>query len=477
MSRQTINDTPLQYQSDDTIIALASGRGAAGVAVIRLSGPAAIAILRQVFRPRRTAPVDFHNPAETSRLIYGTIVDREGVPLDDCLVVAMPAPRTFTGEDVAEIQCHGSPAVIARILETCIAAGARPAEPGEFSRRAFLNGKMDLAQAEALSDLIAANSEAARRLALRQLRGGLSARIRRLNSDLIDAAAEIEAHLDFPDEDIPELTQTRVSERMQSALADMRQLLAGHDKARLRQEGARVILAGEPNAGKSSLFNALVGRERAIVSPHPGTTRDTIEAVIEIGGLAVTLVDTAGIRESTDEIERIGIDRTQDEIAQADLILHLSENPASPGGQPFWPRLEGADPSRVIPVWTKRDHCPPGTAAVAEAHASEANPYIEVSTATGHGLADLEACLRQHLPGVAAEEESSGEMSRVRQAESLRKAVESTERAFATFSSGESGDLVMVDLRDALMHVGEIIGERLDEQILDRIFSTFCLGK
>lgn len=455
-------------ETEDTIVALASARGMAGVAVIRLSGKEAREVLGKIFTPRSRA--EQGSPAQWThgKLVYGTIMDETGDPVDDCLCVVMHGPASFSGENVAEIQCHGSGVIIERILELCVAAGARPADPGEFSRRAFLNGKMDLAQAEALSDLIAANSESARRLALRQLRGGLSARLREINSQLIDAAAEIEAHIDFPEEDIPQLAQAAILDRMDAGIVGMEKLLAGHEKARVHREGVRIILAGEPNAGKSSLFNALVGRERAIVTPHAGTTRDTLEATVEIKGVAVTLVDTAGIRDEAGEIEKIGIERAHEEIRQADLVLHLAEgNGDTP---PDWPRLEAAEPDRVLRVWSKRDHVVPHSPV------DEAKDYIELSVKTGYGLSLLEKHVLDRLLG-SDNDGVDAEMSRVRHAENLRKALQATRLARAAFADGMSGDLVMVDLRDALSYIGEILGERLDEQILDRIFSTFCLGK
>lgn len=462
---------PAVEASVDTIVALASARGAAGVAVVRLSGPLATGVLDKIFRPAAQARRNGAGEWPPGLLVYGTVTDLDGAAIDDCLAMIMRAPRSFTGEDVAEIQCHGSPAIINQILETAVKAGARPAVPGEFSRRAFLNGKMDLAQAEALSDLIASTSETARRLALRQLRGGLSQRLREIYSTLIDAAAEIEAHIDFPEEDIPAMARDGISRRMHDGIAGMEKLLAGHERARVRQEGIRVILAGKPNAGKSSLFNAILGRERAIVSPHPGTTRDTLEATIEMAGLAVTLVDTAGIREDAGEIEQIGIERAREEIQQADLILHLTEHVGS--DTPQWPDLEGADPHRTLKIWTKRDHL------IGRADGSdERDPaaYLEISATTGAGLEQLEAAVQQRFLG-SEQDDADAEMSRVRHADHLRQAVSAAARAADTFALGESGDLVMVDLRDALSHIGEILGERLDEQILDRIFSTFCLGK
>jgi len=447
---------------EETIVALASGRGEAGVAVLRLSGSRAHNVLNSVFRPaRKVAPT-------AGKLVYGEVVEENGAPVDDCLAVRMVAPHSFTGEDVAEIQCHGSPAVIRKILELCMNHGARLAEPGEFTRRAFMNGKMDLAQAEALSDLIASRSESARKLALRQLRGGLSARITEIYSGLVDAAAEIEAHLDFPEEDIPSLAQERISGRMAEASAAMRRMLEGHQKGRLQREGLRVVLAGHPNAGKSSLFNALVGRERAIVSPHPGTTRDTIEASLEIGGVEVTLVDTAGIRAAAEAVEQIGIDRTREEIRGSDLVLHLSDDLRQLTGKSV-PDLETVAPDKVIRILTKCDQLVGKVGEFPEA-------VVAISAVTGEGLDALEAAIAARVVPAASDSDEV-EMSRARHAYCLQQALDALKRAEDAFASGESGDLVMVDLRDALSYLGEITGERLDEQILDRIFSTFCLGK
>lgn len=451
-----------QIEIEDTIVALASAAGAAGVAVVRLSGRDALGVMRQMFRARGRG-----GEAGANVLVYGTVLSPAGESLDDCLVVEMPGPRSFTGEDVAEIQCHGSPAIVRAIIETCLHYGARMAQPGEFSRRAFLNGKMDLTQAEALSDLIAAQSEAARRLALRQLRGGLGQRLRAIYSELLDAAAEIEAHIDFPDEDIPQLAQDAIRGRMERGYAEIQALLSGYQKARLKSEGIRVVLAGSPNAGKSSLFNAIVGRERAIVSPHAGTTRDTIETTVEMNGIAVTLVDTAGIRDDAGEVEQIGIDRTFEEIGDADLVLHLVECGEAGAMEIGTASLEGIDPERVLLVRTKTD-------LVSDAAAVPGN--VHLSSATGQGLAQLEEAIvsRLQLEGGTTDEP---EMSRARHAENLTRALASLDLARGAFEQGESGDLVMIDLRDALSFLGETFGERLDEQILDRIFSTFCLGK
>lgn len=442
----------------DTIVALASGRGEAGVAVIRLSGSRCTEISRKIFKPRMAGN------ATHRRLILGTIVDGQGNAVDDCLIVSMAEPNTFTGEDVLEIQCHGSSAVVNKIIEICLEQGARLAEPGEFSKRAFLKGKMDLTQAEGLSDLISARSEASRSLALKQLRGGVSSTLKGVYSRLLDAAAELEAHIDFPEEDIPDLARGRIVGLMEDGRAEMQRLLEGHRRAKIQVDGARVVLVGAPNAGKSSLFNALLGRERAIVSPHPGTTRDTIETTLEIKGLAITLIDTAGIRDNAGEIEKIGIDRTHQEIEDADLVLLLRDGTDNATGAVS----DFGSGRNIIQVVTKADLLPPR---------GSSTDTVFVSSSTGLGLDELEKRVCRELVGDTNAATEEALMSRVRQADSLQRAAASLDKATAALRADEPTDLVMVDLRDCLIYLGEIWGERLDEQILDRIFSTFCLGK
>lgn len=453
------------------------------MAVLRVSGPRAVEILAAVFRPSGRGAVA---ALEDRRLVYGTLVDpseADGVPLDQCLAVVMRGPRSFTGEDVAEIHCHGGRAVVAAALDALLAAGARLAEPGEFSRRAFLNGRMDLSQAEALGDLIGARTQLARRLALRQLRGGLSVRIHELQSRLIDAAAHLEAHLDFPEEDVPAPAQASILAAMDEVRSGCEMLLATFSRARLVREGARVVLAGKPNAGKSSLFNALLNRERAIVSPHPGTTRDTIEATVDIAGVPVTLVDTAGLREAADEVERIGIERSAEELRGADLVLHVIDASewAGHGGEDGTGADSLAELSGgalpVIRLLNKCDLVPSEALAQLDGlKGSAADGAIAVSAASRTGLDTLERRIAEQLLGEAAREEEV-QIVRARHADCLRAAAGSLERARKAFAGGLSGEFVMVDLREAILALGDILGERLDEQILDRVFSTFCLGK
>jgi tRNA modification GTPase len=447
---------------EDTIAAAATAVGG-GVAIVRVSGSEARAIAEKLFRPKN-AMAGFL----PRQMVYGSLVSTSGDALDDCILTWMPRPHSFTGEDVIEIHCHGGHAVVRSALDACMEAGARLAEPGEFSRRAFLNGKMDLSQAEALGDLIAAQTDLARRAALQQLRGGLSAEVRAVRASLIDAAAEIEAHLDFPEEDIPALAQERIVGIMTNARTAIERLLAGFARGRLVRDGARVVLAGKPNAGKSSLFNAIIGRERAIVSPHPGTTRDTIESTVDIAGVPVTLIDTAGLREARDEVEQIGIARTSEEMRGADIIVHVLDATVV-GDTVTGAEMDETDPAgaTVVRVYNKAD-------MVASTNRLPDDALL-VSATQRHGI----DALLSKISSLLAPSDSGTHLllTRARHAECLRKALASLARASAGFARGDSGDLVMVDLRDCLIDLGEIIGERLDEQILDRIFSTFCLGK
>jgi len=451
---------------EDTIVAPATALGG-GVAVVRLSGPLSREILRQRFQPAKGRNGDL----QPRKLVYGTITAATGEPLDDALAVLMPAPHSFTGEDIVEFHCHGGHAVVRAVLEECTRAGARLAEPGEFSKRAFLNGRMDLAQAEALSDLIAAQTEGSRRAALQQLRGGVSSRVREVRDELLNAAAEIEAHLDFPEEDIPPLAQDRIGSALAKTERQIVELLAGYTRGRVMREGARVVLAGSPNAGKSSLFNALVGRERALVSPHPGTTRDTIESTIDLRGVAVTLVDTAGLRESQDAVERMGIERTGEELERADLVLLVVD--AGPAG------VTGAG-VEVPPEMARLPHAvvlnkvdEPTT--IPNAAAGSQVPVLHTSAITRAGLDALADFIASCFAAVDVACEVT--ITHARHAHCLQGAQRAAAAAHQSFNAGVSGELVMVEIRDAINELGEIIGERLDEQILDRIFSTFCLGK
>jgi tRNA modification GTPase len=444
---------------NETIIAPATAAGGA-IAIVRLSGPESIAIASSLFFPAGGASI---SDAKSHQLVLGELRD-DNEPLDECLCVVMRAPHSFTGEECVEFHCHGGSAIVSAIVAAGVRAGARLAEPGEFSRRAFLSGRLDLAQAEAVCDLVSARTELSRRAALRQLRGGVSKQISHCREELIDCAAQLEAHLDFPEEDIPDMERESIGLKMADAREIIRNLLSSFEHGRVAREGALVVLAGKPNAGKSSLFNALVGRERAIVTPHPGTTRDTIEATIDIRGIAVTLADTAGIRDARDEVEKIGIERTHEALQNADLVLYILDATQSEDDGSV---ASTAQPRKTLFVWNKIDLSP----AIGLSNDSS----IPVSATTRQGIETLEQRIASELVGNDFEEEFI--LTNARHAVCLRNAAKSLQQSIDAFSSAMSGEFVMVDLRDTLLHLGEITGERLDEQILDRIFSTFCLGK
>jgi len=318
---------------DDTIAAIATPLGEGGIAVVRLSGPRALAVADASFRPAgKSAPLPSAAPTHT--IHFGGIF-RRGRAVDEVLLSVLRAPRTFTREDVVEITCHGGLLPARMVLETLLENGARPAAPGEFTRRAFLNGRIDLAQAEAVADLIHSRTELALAAAQEQLAGALSRRVNLLRDDLMNILAHIEAHIDFPDEDIAPDTREKLIARLRAALVFMDELLRTANEGRLLRRGVRAAIVGRPNAGKSSLLNQLLGRDRAIVSPVPGTTRDTIEETANIRGLPVLLIDTAGLREGSNEIEREGVRRSRESLASAELILHVldASEPLQPADQ------------------------------------------------------------------------------------------------------------------------------------------------
>ena len=459
----------------DTIVARATPAGVGAVAVVRCSGPVAIEAMKRCFEPVSKASTAAARAASVShRMRLGHWRDpRSSEAIDTVLAVRMDAPHSFTGEDVVEVHCHGGPAVVEAVIDSFVACGARLAGPGEFTRRAFLNGRMDLAQAEAVADVVQARAARARRMAQRQLDGELSERVAAFRSRLIDVIAELEAYLDFPEEDLPETDQARLLGEIEALRDQIRRFAAQGKRGRLFRDGARVVIAGPPNVGKSSLFNALVGRERALVSPHPGTTRDTIESTIELDGLAITLVDTAGLRaEGAEEIEQLGIERATGEIRGADAVLWLRDaSGESPPAAP--PALEGKDETLWLRVGTKADKIAP-----ARRQASRETECL-VSSITGEGVAVLEQALARRLLealGAGAQEEDVLVSSR-RHVEALEAAADSLDRALGALRSGASSEFAIVDLRAALDSLGAILGQDAGDAVLDAIFSRFCIGK
>lgn len=453
----------------DTIAAIATPPGEGAVALLRVSGPDALAIAaRACHRPGGKTLTD----AGVGRACRATVRDGAGTTLDEVLVTRFVAPASYTGEDVVEISGHGGPLVARRILESIVAAGARVAGPGEFTQRAFLNGKLDLTQAEAVMDLIRAHSDLALRAANDQLAGGLGRRIESLRENLLNLVAHVEAYIDFPDEDITPETGAALLARLDQARAQVAALLDTARPGRILRDGVRTAIVGEPNVGKSSLLNALAGRDRAIVSALPGTTRDTIEEFVSVRGLALRLIDTAGLRESSDPIEREGIERAHRELAGADLVLQVQDASQPPGLIALLPAPTDAQQIRFV-VLNKSD------LGIHPAWRVEGEgTRLFVSCATGEGIDGLGEEIAARVAGGTLHS-SGGAMAaiNVRHRDCLARASASLDRARETLLAAESPEFVAVDLRAALNATGEVVGGADTEDILSRIFATFCLGK
>jgi tRNA modification GTPase len=476
---ETLGSTNTYY--DDTIAAIATPPGVGGIGIVRLSGPLAFAVGLRIFRPAHPLAEDTAPPSH--QLLYGHAVDpaNDDAVIDEALAAFMRAPRTYTREDVVEISAHGSPLALRRILEVALAAGARAAQPGEMTLRAFLNGRVDLAQAEAVMALINAETDAGHRLALRQLQGELSAEVASARRQALEALIRIEASIDFPEDEVPPPDPTELAALLTGAQAGVERLLASADRGRVLREGLRVALVGRPNVGKSSLLNALLRTERAIVTPVAGTTRDTVEEKALIGGLAVQLVDTAGLTPSDDPVERIGVERSRAAAQAADLLLLVLD-----GSEPLTPldatvatelrTLGQADTSRpAILVLNKADLPHQLSDEAAQALWPDA-PLVATSTVTGSGLAALEGEIAALALGGTAQA-GDALVSSARHKDALRRGVEHLQAAQATLANGLPLDFVAIDLRAALEALGEITGETATADLLDRIFAEFCIGK
>lgn len=428
----------------EPICAIATPPGKGAIGVVRLSGEGALEIAARAFRgkdPRRL---------KGGRFTLGEVVDpATGEVLDQALLLVFRAPHSYTGEDLVEFQTHGSPAVLRRVMEVLVSLGARPAGRGEFTLRAYLNGKLDLAQAEAVLALIEAEGELARRQALRGLEGALSRKIAALEEQLLNLLAHIQALLDYPEEGVE---PHRAEGVIQEALAEVEGLLAQAKASRLAQKGARLALVGAPNAGKSSLLNALLGYERALVSPIPGTTRDYLEAPLELFGIPLVAVDTAGVRETADPLERAGVERALRVAQEADLILYVADRsvPRPPPPPLPW--------ERVIRVATKAD-LPP---------AWEDPAFLPVSSLTGEGLERLKEALKEALLGSGGGEFLLTE----RQVEALLRARERLLEALAL-----PEDLMGLALEEALKAFSALTGKEVAEEVVARVFQNFCVGK
>jgi tRNA modification GTPase len=480
----TQRSTPM---TDDTIAAIATPVGQAGIGVLRISGEDALAVADRVFRSapghaqagpsptKQGSASDFPSPT----VHLGIAIDpTSGDALDEVLLTVFRTPRSYTGENVVELSCHGGTATMRRILQSVTSAGARHAEPGEFTKRAFLNGRMDLAQAEAVNDLIRAQTDESRKLALRQLEGSLSRQIKAITSELAEALAGIEASIDFPD-DVEEPDSATLQARIATLAGRLRNLLASADRGRIYREGIIVTIAGRPNVGKSSLLNALLRESRAIVTPIPGATRDTIEETINIRGIPVVAIDTAGLRETPDDVERMGVERAEEAIRRAQVVLLVVEPDETPAEDDV-ELFAGLGDKAAIVVVNKADlRTDDGIRRIVDASASRfgAKTVVAVSALTGDGIGRLEDAVAETVFGGEVPSADSVTVSNLRHKQAIEQAIGSLEHATDTASQGQPIDLISVDLMAARGALGAITGETATEDLIERIFSEFCIGK
>ena len=514
-------------RQNDTIAAIATPPGEGGIAIVRISGARAGEFLRAAFRPAHRGEM------KHGQMRYGTLTDPAGAPIDEVMAVFFRAPRSYTREDVAEIHLHGGTMCARAAMERLLSLGARAAEPGEFTYRAFMNGRVDLSEAEAIMGLIGARSQAARRASIRQLRGGVSAPIGRMREELTGLLAKIEAATDFPDEIDEDVTAKDVREGASRIRNELSRAADGR-RARIVRDGASVVLCGRPNVGKSSLMNALLSADRAIVTDIPGTTRDVLTESFEIGGVRYQLSDTAGIRETADAIEKIGVTRARDALRDADCVLLVldssapltpsdqsmlaarderyltvlnksdlapaahSANPTAPGAASALPAFPANAPGAASAPHAFPANTPgtasappafpanaPGTASVSAPSVSSAKDTgtvapsiprepIRASAKTGEGIDEILCAIERVCRQSGASED---QMTLPRHIECAHHAMQALDRAIRSIESNLPLDLCATDLREALAHLGDITGETMNEHVIDRVFSDFCVGK
>src|SRR5712692_2221783 len=467
---------------NDTIAAIATPPGVGGIGVVRVSGIEAFTVVQPLLRQARGRT----EIPPSHLLTHGHIIDPGTEELvDEVLVAFMHAPRTYTCEDVVEISGHGGPLVLQRILRLVLAQGARMANPGEFTLRAFLNGRLDLAQAEAVMDLINAQTEAGHRLAMQQLRGRISEQVQDARFAVLGITARIEASIDFPEEDVPTPQPEELQLLIQVAQQKVAALLTGSEQGRLYRQGLRTAIIGRPNVGKSSLLNALLRSERAIVTPVPGTTRDTVEEVANLQGIPLHLIDTAGITPTDDPVEQIGVQRSRAAAESADLVLLVFDGAERLTGQDHRVSEElwamgfnnSATARRPVIIVINKADCPQQL-EIDEVHSMwPGSPCLATSTLTGVGLPKLEETIADLVLAGRTIERESVLITSARHQEALRRAAQHLQASLATLEQGLPLDFVSIDLRTAYDALGEITGETVSEDLLDRIFTDFCIGK
>ena len=473
---------------DHTIAAVATAPGEGGIGIIRVSGSDSLDILKRIFRFKSGKKIENIEPR---RMIYGDIVDTlpegSGQTIDECMAVYMKAPHTYTGEDVVEIQCHGSMISLRKILLLTLACGAQLADRGEFTKRAFLNGRIDLSQAEAVIDIIKAKSEAGFGSAVSQLQGALSVRIREIRKNMADMLADIVAHIEYPEEDLEELTYADILNKIDNIKSEIKKLTDTADTGRALRDGLKVAIVGRPNVGKSSLMNAVLREERAIVTDIPGTTRDTIEEAASIGGIPVRIIDTAGIRETDDTIERIGIEKSRESMMNADIVLVMLDGSVSITEEDI-DIISAASGKKCVFIINKSDLenvTNESTLKEALCLMPEASSVgniediqiISMSAVSGEGISELRDVIKKTVYNGEVSPGDDLLITNVRHEELLRGSMKLLNDAEQMLQNGEALDFAESDIREAWLMLGEITGEAVTDDIVSEVFSRFCLGK
>ena len=451
----------------DTIAAIATGYSVSAIGVIRMSGDRAVAAAEKLFHPCSGQPLSL---TEDRKLVYGELRSDTGELLDLCLCTVSRGPHSYTGEDTAEFQCHGSPVVLRAVLDSLFRLGVRQAKPGEFTRRAFLNGKMELTSAEAVADLIDAETEEAAKNAAGQLAGAISRKTETIYQDLLDICAHYHAVLDYPDEDIEPFRITQYRTVFKRAEDSLSRLLKTYDRGRMMNAGIPTAIVGRPNAGKSSLLNALLGFDRAIVTSMPGTTRDTIEEKMKLGGVVLRLTDTAGIREASDEAERLGVARSFAAMDQASLVIVVVDGTSVFSAEDERLLAYAKKAPAALLVLSKKD-LPEFQQVLQDVDI----PVFPLSAETGEGVEELEQAIVKLFP---VPDVPAGEiLTNARQAEAVTRALEYLHAAVSALDSGMTPDVVLTEAEGAMNAIGELSGRTIREDVTERIFSRFCVGK
>ncbi|MCB2294581.1 tRNA uridine-5-carboxymethylaminomethyl(34) synthesis GTPase MnmE [Clostridium algoriphilum] len=454
----------------DTIAAISTSIGEGGISIIRISGDKSIEIVGSLFVGKNDRKL---NDFKSYTMRYGHVVDKNGSRLDEVIISYMKGPRSFTAEDTIEINCHGGVVGTNRILQEIIRAGARMAEPGEFTKRAFLNGRIDLSQAEAVIDIIRAKTELSMKSALMQSEGSISKEIKAIRNTLLTVIARIEVTVDYPEEDIEEVTAKDVIEDVNKVISNIDLLLSTADEGKILREGLSTVIVGKPNVGKSSLLNALVKEKRAIVTDVPGTTRDAIEEYISIEGIPIKIVDTAGIRETDDKVEKIGVEKSKEKIDEADLVILILDSSMELSHEDK-EIIEYIKEKKYIVLLNKSDLG--GKIDISELKTLKSKYITNISVKTGEGL----HYVKDHIKDLFFNGEIKTEgvfVTNNRHKQSLIRAKENLESSLNALEYTSAIDLASIDIRNAWVNLGEITGEALEEDIIHKIFSEFCLGK